>query len=66
MQTPEKLIIEILDKLDGEAESSIEAINIVTDGSEQIHEGRAELANQLYNWIMNNGMKIPSVKKEIL
>ncbi len=66
MKTPEQLINAILDKLDGEAESSIEAMNTVTDGSEQIHEGRGELANQLFNWIIKEGMEIPSVKEAIL
>lgn len=52
MKTPEQLINDILDRLEGETISCKEAMNSVTDGTEQIHEGRAELASQLYNWII--------------
>ena len=65
MKTPEQLFNAILDRLEQEIESSVEAMNTVTDGSEQIHEGRAELASQLHNWIMKEGGKIPSIKEAI-
>ena len=52
MKTPAELVNAIMDRLDQEIESSLEASNTVTDGTEQIHEGRAELATQLYNWII--------------
>ena len=67
MKTPEhQLINDILDTLDEEVDSCIEAMNSVTDGSEKLHEGRAELATQLYNWIFQRAWKIPAIKEGII